>query len=49
MPNTTWFYSGAVDRLPEKFDTADVRVLRAWAKCVVKETGAAVNEQIEGE
>jgi hypothetical protein len=42
-------YSGAVDRLPEKFDTADVRVLSAWAKNVVKETGAAVNEQIEGE
>jgi hypothetical protein len=42
-------YSGTVDRLPEKFDTADVRVLRVWAKNVVKETGAAVNEQIEGE
>ena len=42
-------YSGAVDRLPEKFDTADVRVLHAWAKHVMKQTGAAVNEQIEGE
>jgi hypothetical protein len=42
-------YSGAVERLPERFDTADVRVLRAWAKGVARETGAAVNEQIEGE
>ncbi len=42
-------YSGVVERLSEKFDTADVRVLRAWAKSIAKETGAAVNEQIEGE
>jgi hypothetical protein len=42
-------YSGAVDLLPRRHERADVGLLRAWANNVVKETGAAVNEQIEGE
>ena len=42
-------YSGAVELLPRRHEQADVALLRAWANNVVEETGAAVNEQIEGE
>jgi hypothetical protein len=42
-------YTGAVERLPEKFETADERVLRAWAAGMARETGATVTENVEGQ
>jgi hypothetical protein len=41
-------YSGAVDRLPRKYDTADLPVLRAWASNLAKEINATVTEDVTG-
>ncbi len=42
-------YSGAVERLPRRYDTADVPQLRALFRVLADETGAEFTEQSEGE